>query len=80
MTDFDHALGRMGHSLRQAHVAFEAADEAFIEAFEALKTITVERGSLDERMRELQDTVARLETLVLTQSGEIRQLRQRLEP
>jgi hypothetical protein len=79
MTDFDSALGRMGNSLRRAHVAFDAADAAFIEAFEALKTITVERGSLDERMRELQDTVARLEALVLTQSDEIRQLRKRLD-
>jgi predicted nucleic acid-binding Zn-ribbon protein len=61
------------------HVAFNAADAAFIEAFEALKTITVERGSLDERMRELQDSIARLERLVLTNRDEIRQLRERLD-
>lgn len=70
--DFDDAIGRMGAGIRRAHAAFNEADEAFIEALEGLKLITKTRGSLEDRLTEMTDTIGRLESLVLEQSGQLR--------
>jgi hypothetical protein len=86
MNDFDSALGKMGAGIRRAKTGFaeadegfRKADEGFIEALEALKVITIERGTLDERFKEMRESIARLETLVLGQTAELRALRTRLD-
>ncbi len=79
MNDFDAGLSKMGRGIRQAQTGLREADEGsrhadegFLEALEALKAITLARGSLDERVREvrasnedLRETLMRLEALVL---------------
>jgi uncharacterized phage infection (PIP) family protein YhgE len=72
---FDAALGRMGGAIRRAHTAFDEADEAFIQALGALKQITEARGSLEDRITEMGDTIRRLEGLVMEQGETLRQLR-----
>jgi predicted nucleic acid-binding Zn-ribbon protein len=47
----------------------------FLAALDALKVITLTRGSLEDRLTEMRDKIARLETLLLDQSGDLRQLR-----
>jgi hypothetical protein len=80
MSEFDKGLGKMGAGIRRAKAGFaeadegfRKADEGFIEALNALKVITIERGSLDERFKDMQESIARLEALVLTQSAELRE-------
>jgi hypothetical protein len=82
MSDFDAGLSKMGLGIRRAPAGFREADEGFrradegfIEALEALKVVTLARGTLDERWREMVETIARLETLVLAQGDEVRALR-----
>jgi hypothetical protein len=75
VNDFDAGLRKMADGIRRAHAAFDDADQGFIQALEGLKTITVARGGLDDRLRELQETISRLETMVLAQSEELRALR-----
>lgn len=77
--DFDEALGRMGAGIRRAHTAFNEADEAFIDALEGLKAITTARGSLEDRLTEMKDTIGRLESLVLDQSSQIRALQTQID-
>lgn len=82
MSEFDAGLGKMENGIRQAQAGFREADEGFrradegfIEALEALKVVTIARGTLDERWREMVETIARLETLVIAQGDEVRALR-----
>ncbi len=70
--DFDAAIAKMGTGIRRAAAGFREADEGFrkadegfIEALDALKAITLARGSLEARLTEMQETIARLETLLL---------------
>jgi len=48
---------------------------AFIDALEASKALVRAKGSIDERLTEMRDMIARLETLVLAQGDELRRLR-----
>jgi hypothetical protein len=75
MSDFDAGLSKMGQGIRRASAAFNEADEGFIEALEALKAVTLVRGTLDERWREMVETIKQLQTLVLAQTAELRELR-----
>jgi hypothetical protein len=86
LSDFDQALGQMGAGIRRARVGFKAAAEAFAEAdagflaaLEALKAITVARGTLEERFAEMRETIARLDTEVLAHHEELRALRFELD-
>jgi uncharacterized phage infection (PIP) family protein YhgE len=76
---FDAALGKMGNGIRRAHQGFDEADAGFIEALEALKAITLAKGTIEERFDEMRDTIARLETELLAQGKELRAMRERLK-
>lgn len=71
MKDFDAALGKMGRGIRQTRAAFNDADNGFIEALEALKTITEKRGSLDDRFTEMRETISHMEQMILDQGKQI---------
>lgn len=79
MNDFDAGLGRIGRGMRRASAAFDEADAAFIEALEGLKATTLARGTLDERWREMIDTIERLQGIVLEQTAELRAQRVALD-
>ena len=79
LNDFDRALGQMGAGIRRARDGFDEADAGFIAALEALKAITIAKGTFQEQYAEMRETIARLETEVLAQGVELRALRQRLE-
>jgi hypothetical protein len=93
MSAFDKGLGKMGNGIRRAQAGyteadegfrrasdgFRLADEGFIEALEALKVVTLERGTLDERFKEMRESIARLEALVLEQSARMLALQERLD-
>ena len=72
---FEAGLTRMTDGMRRAHAAFNEADEGFIEAWRGLQAIMVARGTLEEQMQELRETVHRLETMVLDLSRQIRDRR-----
>jgi hypothetical protein len=83
---FDASLGQMRDGIRRAHEAllvahqaFQDADEGFLHVLEGLTALTTARGSFEDRFTDMQETIARLETLVLGQSDELRALRERLD-
>jgi hypothetical protein len=79
LDQFNEGLRRMGEGIRRTHAAFVDADEGFVQALEGLKAITESRASLDTRMSEMQETIARLEVMLLAQGSEIRALREQLD-
>jgi uncharacterized phage infection (PIP) family protein YhgE len=79
LEQFDDGLRKMGNGIRRAHAAFNEADAGFIQALEGLQTITEQRGSLDATLTEMQETIARLEVLVLNQSRDLQAVRAELQ-
>jgi hypothetical protein len=63
----------MGDGIRRAHAAFDDADAGFLDALEALRQITLTRGSFEDQLTETRETIGRLEAMVLDQSAQLRQ-------
>jgi len=76
--EFDAGMRQMGEGIRRAHAAFDLADQGFLQAMDGLKTITQQRGSLQSQFAELRETIAQLQTLVMTQSAELTAVRTEL--
>jgi hypothetical protein len=80
MTDvdpFDDALTRMHNAMRAAHDAFLDADAALTLGLQAMRDATAARGSLGDQITEMRDTIQQLQQIVMQQSVDIRELRQR---
>ena len=77
--EFDRVLAEMEESLGRAHAVFRNADAAFTAAFDALRTMTVARETLDDRITELRDSLRRLGEMLSAQGDDLRAVRERFE-
>jgi ABC-type transporter Mla subunit MlaD len=77
--EFDRVLAEMEESIGRAHAVFGDADAAFAAALDALRTMTVARDTLDDRITELRDTLRRLGELLSAQGDDLRAVRERFD-
>lgn len=75
---FNEGLGPIGGGIRRVKRAFDEADEAFIQALEGLRAITLERGTVEQQLRDMRETIRELQQIVMEQTAQIRELRARL--
>ena len=74
---FDDAILRMKNASSAAHDAYLDADAALTLCIQATKDASTAHGTFSQQMTEMRETIQRLETLIMQQSREIRDLRDR---
>jgi len=73
--DVRAALRRASDALIVVSDGLIATNRAMVDAFEASEAAAAEHARVTDEQGDLRETVARLETLILEQGKEIRQLR-----
>lgn len=77
MDAFDDAIERMRNAHHTARDAYLDADAALTVSLQAMRDATAAHGSLSQQLADMKETILQLQTIVLQQTKDIRELRQK---
>lgn len=72
---FDDAIERMQNAHHAARDAYLDADAALTVSLQAMREATAAHGSMSQQLADMRDTILQLQAIVLQQTQDIRELR-----